>query len=181
MGYNNPFEPPVTRFGAACVVVQEYNLPGSGMVTCTVSLQIVPVSEFVVAGGAGGGAGVFLPGAGAVVVKAAGGLPEADVARGGRKGKPPFAPLYRKVTGAGWLAFRLKLSPSTKAALRRRHKLTLPIVLTFTPRGGKPVVRRQRLTLTLPPCTRITIPKRTHGHRPQHPVLPAPHSCMPRL
>jgi hypothetical protein len=173
-----PYQVPVTRFGAPCIVYQEYNMPGSGQVTCTLTLQITPVSMLALIGGAGGGGGVFVPGPGALALQAAGGLPAADVSLAGRRRTPPFDPVRRTVRRAGWVTFQLKLSRATKAALRRHHRVRLRVRLTFTPPHGKQVVRMEQLTLTpAPRCFAVVPPKPTRRNRHRHHVLPTRQPC----
>jgi hypothetical protein len=176
--FNTDYEAPVTRFGAPCILYQEYNMPGSGQVTCTVTLQITPVSMLALVGGAGGGAGVFVPGAGGLALKPAGALLAADASMAGKRRRPLFAPVQVTVRRLGWATFNLKLSRATKAALRRHHRLRLRVQLTFTPRHGRRVVRTEQLTLTrAPTCFVVVPPKSSRGHRHRHYTLPKPQPC----
>jgi hypothetical protein len=176
--FSTDLQAPVTRFGAPCILEQEYNMPGSGQVTCTVTLLITPVSLLALVGGAGGGVGVFAPGAGGLALKPAGGLLAADASTAGRRRRSPFAPVQVTVRRPGWVIFHLKLSRATNAALRRHQRPRLRVQLTFTPRHGKRVVRTEPLTLTRPPpCFVVVPPKSSRRHRHRHDAPPKPQPC----
>jgi hypothetical protein len=116
---------------------------------------------------------IFVPGPGKLGLNPAGG-PAADVARARR---PAFAAAQVRVQREGGVRVRLKLSSQTEIRLRRRHKLTLSVRLSFTPRTGPKIVRTRRFTLVLPKCA-IFRPskKRRHGH-----IVPVPHACTVKL
>lgn len=125
-------------------------------VTCTSTLTIRPVPG-VTAAATGTVVGTALPSAGTLVVEPRGQAPFARVAAR-RKAKPsPFKTVTIKVKKARRVRIPLKLSRAAKTRLRRNRRLTLRIRLTFKPVRGEKTIRKQRITLTLPPCK---LPKR---------------------
>jgi hypothetical protein len=122
-------------------------------VTCTSTLTIRPVPGLT-AGVSGTTVGVSVPSAGTLIVgpRGAAGVASAAVMRKKKPKPKPFKTVTIKAKKAGPVRIPIKLSKSAKTLLRRHRRLTLPISLTFKPTGGKKTTRRQRITLTLPPC-----------------------------
>jgi hypothetical protein len=98
---------------------------------------------------------VVVPGPGLLnLVAAAGPMHAVESTKGRQRGTPSIAPMRIRVTKAGPVTIRLKLSGGALKALRRRHALTVVLKLTFIPVHGQRTVKTERVTLRLPACVR---------------------------
>jgi hypothetical protein len=82
------------------------------------------------------------------------------------RGGPALAarPLRLVVKRAGPVTIPIRLKPPAAARLRRRHRLTVRLELTFVPTRGRRVTRLESVTLTTRVCGRLRLPH-AHGKR----------------
>lgn len=64
--------------------------------------------------------------------------------KGGRK--PVLSPARVQAHAAGKVTVTVKLSAAGKKVLAKKHKLTVPVTVTFTPTGGAPASQQLKLT-----------------------------------
>ena len=128
------------------------------VVHCSATLKIEPAVPLKVVVG-GTTASTQAPGPGRLTVTAPAGSNGRAVAAAAKKKRkrrwPAIAPFRANVKQAGAVTIKLKLSKPAKRTLARRHKLSLPLKLSFKPvGGGKALSRKQRVTLRQPPPRR---------------------------
>jgi hypothetical protein len=91
---------------------------------------------------AGSAVQILAPGAGVLGISPLGGHGKRAAA------KPAFQPASQTVSDAGPVTFKLKLGKKSKQTLKRKHKLSLKLEVTFTPTGGEAITSTQKVTLS---------------------------------
>jgi 6-phosphogluconolactonase len=120
------------------------------VLTCYAGMRIEPDPTLRVVPLAGTTAGVVAPDAGTFDLT---GLSFCFLLNGNTcaaRVQPPIKHIHRKVSHAGRVTLKLKLSKRAMKALRRRHAIKLVVRLTFTPKKGKRKTSKQTITLRLP-------------------------------
>jgi hypothetical protein len=96
---------------------------------------------------------VTVPGPGLVGAEqllAVAGFPAMGAAFAGKSRKPKLLvqPATATATAAGTVTLSLKVTKTGKKTLKRKHKLTFPLRITYTPTGGTPSSQTTTVTAT---------------------------------
>ena len=134
---------------------------------CAASMTVTPARPLGIIGG-GGGIGIFVPGGGVLVLAPSAGGASAGLAQVARRAAPAFRKTTISVAVAGAVRFVPRLSAAARRSYRRRHRLTIPVRMSFAPSGGGPAVTRTvTTTLTPAPKRRRRCPARLPKHLKQ--------------
>ncbi len=142
--------------------------------SCRATFVIRPASPLSLIIGGIRNVGIYAGSAGEVTLGAArkttGRVAQAAVRR--KAHAPVLRTVSARLTGPGIARLPLKLTKPTARRLRRKRRVSLPVVVSFTPVGGRPTARRQRLTLTIPTVVpkakKVKLTPANARRRPRH-------------